>query len=193
MSQKVTEISLSATPQVKDGLRIHKVYLKTLKSRINRVMNHPFIQAYLPQHSELCITLIDDVEMQSLNCEYRGKDKTTDVLSFALLEGDELSLPNEIATPLGDILISVDTAITQSKYCGLPRLQPYLRDKKWGVSEELAFLALHGILHLLGFDHEEEQEAEEMEAVEAFLLKSLLPSQALPAPKPHIAYQVPKD
>lgn len=193
LSHKITEISLSAAPSIKEVLRTNKVYLKTLKSRIVRVIEHPFIQDYLPPKSEVCISLINDVDIQSLNREYRGKDKPTDVLSFALLEGDDLCIPSEIATPLGDILISVETAIQQSQSNGLPRLQPYLRHQVWGVAEELAFLSLHGLLHLLGFDHEEDIEAEEMEGVEAYLLKTLFPLLALSAPKPIIPVQTGKD
>jgi probable rRNA maturation factor len=184
LSLKIIDISLSAEPQLGDILSEYKVHLKTLKLRLERVLNHTLIQAYLPKHTELCVTLLDDAGIQVLNRDYRGKNKPTDVLSFALLEGEMLSLPDGIPIPLGDIMISVQTAVKQSVRGALPRLQPYLRHQVWGLSEELSFLALHGVLHLLGFDHEEENEAEIMESLEAYLLISLLPKLALPAPQP---------
>ena len=112
--------------------------------------------------------------MHELNKTYRGKDKPTDVLSFALTEGEELWLPPGEPLPLGDVIISVETAQQQAQRGALPRLEPALKGRAWSVRDELSFLMLHGLLHLLGYDHEEEGEAEEMEALELALLPTLL-------------------
>ena len=84
------------------------------------------------------------------NKEYRGKDGPTDVLSFSQEEGEEMEGFEEEAPVLGDILISIDRARVQAH--------------EYGVSfrEEMARLAIHGILHLLGYDHEKSSEAEKV-------------------------------
>lgn len=92
------------------------------------------------------IVLIDDEEMQELNNQYRGKDKPTDVLSFALFadsEDKEILPNNEIA--LGEVLISLETAKRQADDAGIT------------IEEQIDFLLCHGILHLLGYDHPDEE------------------------------------
>jgi probable rRNA maturation factor len=96
-------------------------------------------------------------------------------LSFALTEGEEMWTPPGEPTSLGDIIISVETARRQAERGALPRLKSGLpTHREWSVRDEVSFLALHGLLHLLGFDHEEETDAEEMEALELALLPCLL-------------------
>lgn len=92
---------------------------------------------------EVSLLLCDDIYIRELNREYRSKDLATDVLSFALEEGEEPAViggPKE--TLLGDIVISVETATRQAKEYG------------HSLEREVAFLAIHGLLHLLGYDHE---------------------------------------
>lgn len=91
------------------------------------------------EHRELSVLITDDSEIASLNGQYRGKPKATDVLSFAFDEGHRV--PGGEG-PLGDIVISLDTAARQARDAGV-RLQ-----------EELERLLIHGLLHLLGYDHE---------------------------------------
>ena len=161
--------------EVSELLKVHHVTEEHLSSRLLSVIDHPSLDGLIPPMSELCLTLLTDQEIHELNRDYRGKDRPTDVLSFALLEGEQLQLPPEVAVPLGDIMISVETAMRQAQRSALPRLTSALSaDHVWGLSEELSFLALHGFLHLLGFDHEEEDEAEEMERLELILLPTLL-------------------
>ena len=107
-------------------LKAEKCLVTTFKNRIQRIVEHPILQDYLPQSAELCVSLMSDEEIHELNRDYRGKDKATDVLSFALLEGEMLTLPDEVSVPLGDIMISYDTALKQSKRGALPRLKPFL-------------------------------------------------------------------
>ncbi len=98
---------------------------------------------------EVCVTLISDKRIHELNRDYRGKDRATDVLSFAQNEGDFADLHSEI---LGDVLISVETADRQRS------------DRT--LLDEVTHLLIHGVLHLLGHDHMEDDEAEVMEAEE---------------------------
>ena len=97
---------------------------------------------------ELSLRLTDDAEIQELNAQYRHQDKPTDVLSFAALEVD-FPLPAHVRSLLplylGDIVISVDTASLQAQQQGHPLIT------------ELAMLAAHGLLHLLGWDHPDEE------------------------------------
>jgi probable rRNA maturation factor len=88
---------------------------------------------------ELSITLVGDEEMRVLNRDYRGKDKPTDVLAFAMREGEGARHAGPL---LGDVVVSVDTA----------RLQAGRR--KRALLEEVTMLLAHGLLHLLGWDHD---------------------------------------
>jgi probable rRNA maturation factor len=103
------------------------------------------------------VSLVTDEEIHSLNREYRGVDAVTDVLSFALQEagGPE---PMEM---LGDLVVSLDTAARQ-----VPGVQAVNPDAAYGLEQEVLFLATHGLLHLLGYDHQEATAADAMEALE---------------------------
>lgn len=89
---------------------------------------------------ELEVVLTNDAEIQQLNRQYRGKDRATDVLSFAWGES-EVSFPGE-ENQLGQIIISLETARRQAVEYG------------HSFEREAAFLCIHGLLHLLGYDHE---------------------------------------
>ena len=96
---------------------------------------------------EVSVLLTDDPEIRALNARWRGIDAPTDVLAFPLEEGARL----------GDVAISLETA---SRRVNLPH---------WHLEDELLFLLLHGVLHLLGYDHIEAQDREQMEAQEQAL------------------------
>ncbi len=105
---------------------------------------------------ELSLVLVDKAEIQALNAEYRGLNQPTDVLSFAAEEGsDEFILPEELPFRLlGDIVIAVAVAAEQAETYG------------HSFEREMAFLALHGLLHLLGYEHgHEENDADLAEMV----------------------------
>ena len=129
----------------------------------------------LPEGIELDLSIVSNEEIQALNRDYRGLDKPTDVLSFALTEVsseydvdfahldldeeaeetedlEETEFEEEEAIPqhLGDIIISY------------PRAQEQAQDYGHSLDRELAFLAVHGFLHLNGYDHQTEEEAQEM-------------------------------
>lgn len=110
--------------------------------------------------AELSILLTGDEEMRQINAQYRNIDSPTDVLAFAMCEGDFGNLHSEV---LGDVVISIDTAKRQAEERG---------NSLW---EELLFLLVHGILHLHGYDHEQgakmkvEMEAKELEIAEKLI------------------------
>lgn len=99
------------------------------------------------------VVVVDDARIRSLNREWRGKDKATDVLSWPMWEIDD-----PLGDELGDVVISVDTA----------RRQAAARD--WDVDDELALLLVHGILHLLGHEDDTEAGSEAMRVIEARIL-----------------------
>lgn len=112
--------------------------------------------------SELSIAFVDDDRMQELNRDWRGKDRPTDVLSFSQIEGEEMALHEEEGPLLlGDVIVSIDT------------LERQARDGGWTDEEELRRLLLHGLLHLLGHDHEQEEDACRMRTEEARLVGAL--------------------
>jgi len=109
--------------------------------------------------AELSILFVGDRAMRTLNRTWRGKDTTTDVLSFSLREGKFPPLRSDM---LGDIVISVPAAIRQAKAAG------------HAVAVELERLLIHGLAHLLGYEHERSvREARRMENKEQQLLKRM--------------------
>lgn len=110
--------------------------------------------------SAISISLVDDAEIHALNREHRGKDKPTDVLSFPLYEPGEEAHPHAERL-LGDIVISVDTARRQAAEYDAP------------LQNEIYRLLIHGVLHVLGHDHEEPAERAEMEAEERRLAAAI--------------------
>ena len=113
---------------------------------------------------EIGLRLTDDTEIQALNAQYRHQNKPTDVLSFAALEGD-YPLSEEILASeslyLGDIVISMDTAGRQAQQQDHP------------LPNELAWLASHGLLHLLGWDHPDEESLSQMLKQQVILLEAV--------------------
>ena len=165
-------MSLSISVIIRPEVR-RVVWPSTIKRRIERIFSHPLITEKIPPVATLCITLTNDAEIHRLNRDYRGKDQSTDVLSFAMEEGEDWIVPPEAERDLGDVIISIETARKQAEQGMLPRLREVVGDREWGLSEEVYFLMLHGLLHLLGYDHIEDADALEMEALEAALLPSL--------------------
>lgn len=98
---------------------------------------------------EIGLTFVDNVVIQRLNREYRGKDVPTDVLSFPQDDADGFFVPEGLPRILGDIVISLPRAAEQASEYG------------HSMEREVVYLAVHGLLHLLGYDHEslEEQSA----------------------------------
>ena len=116
----------------------------------------------LAKDCELGLRLTGDRQIQELNYQYRSLDKPTDVLAFAATEAD-ITLPADIAEPLylGDIVISLDTAAKQAS------------EQKHSLTVELAWLASHGLLHLLGWDHPDDARLEQMLEKQSELIQLL--------------------
>ena len=115
--------------------------------------------AYAPDAnaSEVSISFVDANEIQGLNRDYRSKDSATDVLSFPV--GNEFTIGP--SRPLGDIVICMGVAQRQAEEYG------------HSLERELAFLVAHGMLHLLGFDHETQEDEAKMQAAQDSVLGQL--------------------
>lgn len=109
-------------------------------------------------HSELSIALVDDLQITELNARWRDRRRSTDVLSFSQIEGD---FADHRAGLLGDVVISVETAADQAA------------SRHRGLDEVVARLLIHGVLHLIGHDHEKDEEALRMVAEERRIWREL--------------------
>lgn len=116
-------------------------------SYLDEVLNHTLDKLNI-KNAHFSIIFIDDEEMHRMNLEYRGIDRTTDVLSFALEDND--NIVSEIRN-LGDVFISIPKMISQAN--------EYEHSEK----RELSFLSVHGLLHLLGYDHTRSEEEEKIQ------------------------------
>jgi len=112
----------------------------------------------VPAPAELSIVLADDPVVQELNRTYRATDAPTDVLSFGQQDGEAFARPQGAPPHLGDVVISVDTAKQQAATYGV------------ALQDELAHLLVHGVLHLLGYDHETPEDAAAMRLQEEAVL-----------------------
>jgi len=110
---------------------------------------------------ELSVVLADDSLVQQLNRDWRGKDAPTNVLSFAALDDEDAPIVEGAPLLLGDVVLAFETVVAEAKADGI------------ALADHLAHLVIHGVLHLVGFDHEEEEEALEMESLETRLLAGL--------------------
>jgi probable rRNA maturation factor len=129
-----------------------------LKETITRPAIRKWIQAALFAPAELTIRFVDAEEGRELNKQYRGKDYATNVLTFAYNEGEEL---DEDAPTRADIILCTDV------------LEKEAAEQKKTVEEHTAHLIVHGVLHAQGYDHEDDEEAAEMEGIETELLAEL--------------------
>jgi probable rRNA maturation factor len=125
-----------------------KIDLRRLRPELQKILK------YLNcQQLEVSLSLVDDQEIHTINREYLHRDKATNVISFSMREGD---WPTVQPTMLGDIIISAETAQRDAQLGGID------------VRDEIFFLFIHGLLHLLGFDHENgcPEDAQRMKAKE---------------------------
>lgn len=122
-------------------------YFKTV---VRRAVSETLKHEGFPYDAEVSVTLSDNEYIKRLNRDYRGKDSATDVLSFPLYEDGRFDIAECISgAMLGDIVISLERAREQAKELG------------HGFLREVAFLTIHSMLHLLGYDHERSEEDEE--------------------------------
>ncbi len=136
-----------------DAIRGSRVDVPRLRRRADAIL-----RGIGQSKSELSIALVDDASIAELNGQYRDKPRPTDVLSFSLVGG---AFADHRGGMLGDVVISVETAAEQAK------------ERHRGLDEIVARLLVHGVLHLSGHDHEDDDEARQMQTVERRLLKVL--------------------
>lgn len=110
-----------------------------------------------------CVALSSDAAVRTLNARYRGFDKPTNVLSFPSFEASGGKTPLETGEPrfLGDVVLAAETVAREARERGI------------AFEDHLQHLVLHGLLHLLGYDHETDEEAEVMETLETSILARL--------------------
>ena len=120
---------------------------------LHKLLAYAAKQEEISMDSELSVTIVDNESIQQINKDYREKDMPTDVISFALEEQGEEEIEirgDDLPRHLGDIVISIDKVIEQAK------------EYNHSFERELGFLAVHGFLHLLGYDHMTTAEEKEM-------------------------------
>jgi probable rRNA maturation factor len=130
-----------------------------LRSRQVRSIAERMLRHLEREEHELSILLTDDAFIQTLNETHRGKNRPTDVLAFAQNEGESMPAPQDHGL-LGDVVISLDTAERQA------------RGRKHSLLDEVSFLLAHGILHLVGYDHQTDAEEAIMNAKTTELVAS---------------------
>ena len=129
-------------------------YTPALRGVIRRAINAALKYEKVEFEAEVSVTLTDNEGIHELNRDFRGIDRPTDVLSFPLFDGDlsESDLTDENGekrkVPLGDIVVSMEKALEQAT------------EYDHSLERELAFLCVHSVLHLLGYDHERGEEEE---------------------------------
>ena len=133
MSNKVLITNSQKAVKVPSGLRI----------LIRRACNAVLEYEHFDEPAEISVTFVDNSRIHELNREYRGKDSATDVLSFPLGENGEYDIDEDNGCKLlGDIVISMERAMEQAELYG------------HSLQREVAYLTVHSMLHLLGYDHE---------------------------------------
>lgn len=142
-------VAISGPPPAISGSRVD---VTALRRRARMIL-----KAIGESRSELSVALVDDSEIKELNGQWRNKNRPTDVLSFSLIEGDHADWRGGM---LGDVVISVETAAVQAK------------ERHRSLDETVGRLLVHGVLHLIGHDHEEDDEAREMAAEERRVWKA---------------------
>ena len=129
-----------------------------LADQLTRPSLRRWVQAAQFAPAELTIRFVDAAEGRALNRDYRGKDYATNVLTFAYNEGEEASDDDIVRA---DIVLCTDVLLSEAAAQGL------------SMEQHAAHLVVHGVLHAQGYDHEDDQEAAEMEALETEILATL--------------------
>ncbi len=127
------------------------------EQKINEVAAICLKEEQIPEEAEIDLLFVDNEAIREMNREYRDKDSATDVLSFPMYEADE-EIDDEDEILFGDIVISLERAQEQCEEYG------------HSLEREVMYLLVHGLLHLSGYDHMEEEEKKVMRAQEEKLL-----------------------
>ena len=126
-------------------------FTPALRALTRRAVNEALKYEEASHSCEVSITFVDCEEIRTLNRDYRNKDSVTDVLSFPTFDEDEDIMPYDDETiPLGDVIICYDRCLEQAEEFG------------HSVEREVAYLTIHSVLHLLGYDHMVADEEKEM-------------------------------
>lgn len=136
--------------------KIDEKLLSLIAEKTENILN-------LQKNYSVSIVFIESDEIQKINREYRNIDKATDVISFALLDSDNMYENMEVENELGDIFINIDAVQEQAKR--------YEHSEK----RELGFLFGHGLLHLLGYDHIEKEEEKVMFGLQEKIIDEVIP------------------
>lgn len=128
------------------------------ENRFQEIFNKTRNVLKIDKDYEISIILVDAEEIHQINRDYRNIDRPTDVISFALKDSDETFFIDEVDLELGDIFINIEAVVNQAK--------------EYGHSEcrEISFLCTHGILHLLGYDHMNEEDEKVMFGLQDVIL-----------------------
>ena len=134
--------------------------LPNFKKIISNASNNVFdeLNQFKDKNYEISFMMVDNKYIKELNANYRSKDSATNVLSFPMIDKNSLKHENI----LGDVVISIDKILSESK------------DLKIGVDEYLAKISIHGILHLLGYDHVSDNDYEVMNTLEEKIIKKII-------------------
>jgi probable rRNA maturation factor len=146
-------------------VEIKKCYGRSVSSRwLREVVTATLSTQKIDQPVELSLIITGDREVHKLNRDYRGIDATTDVISFALSENvadTKFITPPDRISRLGEVIISYPQAIRQAK------------ENKQTIKAELAWLVVHGLLHLLGYDHQDDASEAVMRTREDKILRGI--------------------
>lgn len=137
--------------KARSSVNLRSRQVQSIAERMLRHLGH--------EEHELSVLLTDDAFIQTLNETHRGKNRPTDVLAFAQNEGEGTPTPMDQGL-LGDVVISLDTAERQAV------------GRKHSLLDEVSFLLAHGILHLLGYDHQTDEEEAIMNTMTSRLVES---------------------
>ncbi|MBQ5746904.1 MAG: rRNA maturation RNase YbeY [Clostridia bacterium] len=139
-----------------------RVFTNSLRALVRRAVNETLCYEGETRPFEVSVTFVDKDEIQTLNRDFRDKDSVTDVLSFPTLDDEAEIVPfdNE-AIALGDVIICADKCMEQAEEFG------------HSFEREVAYLTIHSVLHLLGYDHMVEEEEKEMTAKQDEIIKGI--------------------
>jgi probable rRNA maturation factor len=173
MTQNIEPQAIEDTPQTIINETELNVPMQALSERVSRLYQH-----IGEAESEVCIVLTTDEAIRELNKEWRDIDEPTDVLSFPMREDEDPDIAAQL--PLGDVAISVETAMRYVESCQHKTRLDETADKplteNWTLLDELTFLVIHATLHLLGHDHAEPEEEKIMRDKEREWMQFILQS-----------------
>jgi len=124
-------------------------------NQVHAILALASIELHLPIHMDICIRFATDLAVLELNTQWRDKPSCTDVLSFPQQDGPDFTWEE----PLGDIILAVPFTQQEAERLKLP------------VQQHMLHLIIHGFLHLLGYDHQQDKEAHHMQQLECLVLK----------------------